>query len=50
MTVPMMLKRPSGFLPVGMSLAALVVVLAHIVSSAQHVRRMREPLPTSGNS
>ncbi|MGO8927953.1 MAG: hypothetical protein ACLQU3_13835 [Limisphaerales bacterium] len=31
MTVPIMLKRPSGFLPVGMSLAALVVVLAHII-------------------
>jgi hypothetical protein len=30
MTVPILLRKPSGFLPVGMSLAALVVVLAHI--------------------
>ena len=30
MTVPILLRKPSGFLPIGMSLAALVVVLAHI--------------------
>jgi len=31
MTVPAMLRKPSGFLPVGMSFAALVVVLAHVI-------------------
>ena len=31
MTIPAILKKPSGFLPVGMSFAALVVVLAHVV-------------------
>jgi hypothetical protein len=31
MTVSAILKKPSGFIPVGMSLAALVVVLAHVV-------------------
>src|SRR6516225_6834568 len=30
MTVPIMLKKPSGFLPVVMSLAALALVLAHV--------------------
>ena len=50
MTVPVMLRKPSGFLSVGMSLAALVVVLAHVIIFGKPVRRMREPLPTSGNS
>ena len=31
MNSPMMLKQPSAFLPVAMSLAALAVVLAHLV-------------------
>ena len=31
MTVPIMLKKPSGFLPVAMSLAALALVAAQIV-------------------
>jgi hypothetical protein len=30
MTIPTMIKKPSAFLPVAMSLAALVVVLVHI--------------------
>jgi hypothetical protein len=30
MTVPIMIKKPSAFLPVAMSLAALAVVLAHV--------------------
>jgi hypothetical protein len=30
MAIPMMLKRPSAFLPVLMSFAALAVVLAHV--------------------
>jgi hypothetical protein len=30
MTVPIMLKKPSAFLPVAMSFGALVVVLAHV--------------------
>jgi hypothetical protein len=30
MTIPTMLKKPSAFLPVTMSLAALAVVLVHI--------------------
>src|SRR5664279_1776315 len=30
MTIPTMLKKPSAFLPVAMSLAALAVVLVHI--------------------
>ena len=31
MIVPILLKRPSGFLPVTMSLAALALVVAHII-------------------
>ena len=30
MTIPIMLKKPSAFLPVAMSLAALAVVLVHV--------------------
>ena len=30
MTMPVLLKKPSGFLPVIMSLAALAMVLAHV--------------------
>ena len=30
MTIPMMLKKPSGFLPIAMSLAASAVVLVHL--------------------
>ena len=30
MTIPMMLKKPSGFLPIAMSLAAIAVVLVHL--------------------
>jgi hypothetical protein len=33
MTVPIVLKKPSAFLPVAMSLAALAIVLVHIVMS-----------------
>jgi hypothetical protein len=31
MTVPIMLKKPSGFLPIAMSLAAIAIVLVHLV-------------------
>jgi hypothetical protein len=30
MTISILLKKPTGFLPVAMSLAALVLVLAHV--------------------
>jgi hypothetical protein len=30
MTIPIMLKKPSGFLPIAMSLAALTIVLVHL--------------------
>ena len=30
MTIPVMIKKPSAFLPVAMSLAALAVVLIHV--------------------
>lgn len=33
MTVPIVLKKPSAFLPVAMSLAALAIVLVHIIMS-----------------
>ena len=33
MTVPVVLKKPSAFLPVAMSLAALAIVLVHIIMS-----------------
>jgi hypothetical protein len=31
MTIPAILKKPSGFLPLAMSLAALALVLLHII-------------------
>ena len=30
MTIPVLLRKPSGFLPVAMSFAALLVVLTHV--------------------
>ena len=37
MTIPIMLKKPSAFLPVGMSFAALAIVLVHVaIHGAAH--------------
>ena len=33
MTVPIVFKKPSAFLPVAMSLAALAIVLVHVIMS-----------------